>query len=168
MKRFLALALWFVTVPGLALADPFDGAYIGIEGGYTKLTASFGGISVSGDSGTVGGTVGYRTPVGAQQNIIVGIEGNIDFFTSDSDWGYGASGILGYRTDANWLFYGRGGYVRLDSDINVNGFLVGAGAEFMISGNWSVRGDFRYIFFEDVLGIGLNGQEYTVGLNYNF
>ncbi|MCH8862068.1 MAG: porin family protein [Proteobacteria bacterium] len=168
MKRFLAIALSFASVPGLALADPFDGAYIGIEGGYTKLTASLGGISVSDDSAIIGGTFGFRRPVGAQQKIIIGIEGNVDFFTNGSDFSYGASGILGYRTAGDWLIYGRGGYVRLDSDINIDGFLVGAGAEFLFSGNWSVRGDFRYIFFEDVLGVGLDGQEYTIGLNYNF
>lgn len=168
MKRFLALALWFATVPGLALADPFDGAYIGIEGGYTKIEASLGGFSVSDDSAVIGGTLGYRTLLGAQQSIVIGIEGNVDFFTNGSDFGYGASGILGFKTAANWLFYGRGGYIKLDSDINVDGFLIGAGAEFMTSGNWSIRGDFRYIFFEDVLGVGLDGQEYTVGLNYNF
>jgi opacity protein-like surface antigen len=168
MKRFLTLALLFVSAPGLALADPFDGGYIGIEGGYTKIEASLFGFSVSDDSGLVGGTFGFRGPVGAQQNFVVGIEGNVDLITNGSDWAYGASGILGYKTAGDWLIYARGGYVKFDSDINVDGLLVGVGAEFMTSGNWSIRGDFRYIFFEDVLGVNLNGQEYTIGVNYNF
>lgn len=167
MKRFLALALWFVATPGLALAEPFDGAYFGVEGGYAKVRASAFGISASSDSGVVGGTFGFRGPVGAQERIIIGIEGNVDLFTNGSDLGYGASGIFGYKTSDDWLIYARGGYVRLDSDINVDGILIGAGAEFMTAGNWSVRGDFRYTFFEDVLGISVNGQEYTIGLNYN-
>ncbi len=171
MRLFLIFALLVIGTQARAQQnDPFDGVYIGIEGGYADFTASIPGLSVSDDSGVFGGTLGYRTPVAAMGgSLILGVEGNFDFITNGSALAYGASGIFGYKPSNKWMIYGRAGYVRLNDDgIHLDGFQFGGGIEFMVSDRFSVRGDYRRSEFEKFLGIDLNSNAFTLGINFNF
>jgi outer membrane autotransporter protein len=60
---------------------------------------------------------------------------------------------------------------------NRAGWVIGYGAEFALTGNWSTRAEFDYVSFGDsnatasdgsVLNVGMHLYEATVGLNYRF
>jgi opacity protein-like surface antigen len=169
--RFLFVFVLFVMgSPALAQEnDAFKGGYIGIEGGYADLKASLGGLSASEDSGLIGATIGFRSPVQSDGKFILGVEGNFNFITNGSDLGYGAAAIAGFKTSSRAMVYARAGYVRLDSDVeNFDGFQFGGGFEFFVSSRMSLRVDYRRLEFEDFLGANINGNEITLGVNLNF
>jgi outer membrane immunogenic protein len=113
-----------------------------------------------------------------------------------TDRGLGSvTGRLGW-TWGPGLLYAKGGYAFTDTSLGVtvagvpvpfavtgnskNGFTVGAGLEYMLAPNWSVKGEYQYYNFSNttfapLTPVGLLGQtfrndEHTIkaGVNYRF
>ena len=182
MKRVCA-ALIFLTValPGMALAQDYSGLYGGIEGGIGVIKTD--GAILSGpvdevdNTGLIGGVFGFRSPITPNGRIVLGIEGTVDFLTSDSDWRYGGYGIAGYRVGETGLAYLRVGYGKLDGvntgvDNSLDGLVFGGGYEFGIRDRMSMRLDYRYLNYGGVdipdNVLDFDGHEITAGLLVNF
>lgn len=179
MKTFALVSLAALT--GLAVlsagahADPYRGFYVGVQGGYADLET--GRLvndvvtPVDRDAGLAGGIIGFRGPLNALDNrLVVGIEGNANFITNESDWNYGVSGIAGFRTSTQLMFYGRVGYERFDGDagIDLDGIGFGGGLEYLFRDSASFRLEYRYVDYENNAGRDSSSNMITVGLIWNF
>jgi outer membrane immunogenic protein len=127
------------------------------------------------------------------------------FFTSASsvstDWLFTGRGRLGWA-NTNWLLYATGGVAVTNASVNQTiallapfvwnvatsstrvGWTVGAGFEYAFNRNWSVKGEYLYLDFGNLNGVGVltppsAGFTYTnsthltaniarVGVNYHF
>jgi len=127
------------------------------------------------------------------------------FFTSTSsvstDWLFTGRGRLGWAAD-NWLLYATGGVAVTNVNVNQSigliapfvfnattsstrvGYTVGGGFEYAMDRNWSVKGEYLYVDFGTLNGVGaltpaFAGFTYTnsthltaniarAGLNYHF
>lgn len=127
--------------------------------------------------------------------------------TQKLDWLGSVRGRVGIAPGSNWLLYATGGlaygntsfshqFVRTDLNPNVGfagalsnsirtGWIIGAGAEYMLTSNWTVKGEYLYYdlgstrvvgapFNQAANGFGADGLYSTkgsiarVGLNYKF
>ena len=131
---------------------------------------------------------------------------NLGTVTQKLDWLGTVRGRVGITPASNWLLYATGGlayggtrfsnqFVRTDLNPNVGfagnlsqtpvGWTIGAGAEYMITSNWTVKGEYLYYnlgntrvtglpFNQPANGFGADGLYRTsgsivrVGLNYKF
>lgn len=174
----------------------WDGAYIGINGGY--------GWSNSGvtepDGAFGGGQLGYNWQ---RDRFVFGVEGDFqgadisgrasdgmgDFARTDMNWFSTVRGRVGI-TNGPWLLYGTGGVAFADFDNKLNlsgdtfrdsdtktGYAVGGGLEWAFSRNWSAKAEYLYMGFgdstlHDSFGnearINNDVQTVRVGLNYHF
>jgi outer membrane immunogenic protein len=156
----------YYKAPAYAPAFTWSGFYIGVNGGGgfgRSAWDSTGGFDISG--GLVGGTVGYNYQIG---QAVIGVEGDIDwadingttnnacFFgckTSD-DWLSTVRGRVGYAA-GRFMPYVTGGAAFGDIKASTPGFAggsatnagwtVGAGLEFAVAGNFSVKAEYLYV-----------------------
>jgi outer membrane immunogenic protein len=163
-----------VAVP---IAFDWTGFYVGAQAGYMwgDVSAPYGAVGGPFDSdqddfdqdGFVGGVhIGYN----AQFNqIVVGLEADAEFSGVEGDddgsggdvngldhnWMGSVRARLGFAFD-NFLPYVTGGVAFLDADatapvddddVTFVGWTVGAGLEYAITQNWSVRAEYRYTDF---------------------
>jgi outer membrane immunogenic protein len=118
-----------------------------------------------------------------------------------TDWLFTGRGRIGWTTD-NWLLYVTGGVAVANLSVNQSiallapfvfnasasdtrvGYTVGAGFEYAFNRNWSVKGEYLYLDFGNLNGVGVltpafAGFAYTnsthltaniarVGINYHF
>lgn len=171
----------------------WEGAYIGINGGYGWSNSTF----TDPEGGFGGGQIGYNWQ---RDRFVFGFEGDIqgadisgrafdpsDFATAHSDvnWFSTVRGRLGFASGP-WLFYGTGGLAvaGVDTHINVGpdhfrdsntdvGYAAGGGIEWAFAPNWSAKAEYLYIGLgDDTLSSGdrINNDFQTVrlGLNYKF
>jgi len=144
----------------------WTGFYIGLNGGGgfgRSAWDSTGGFDVTG--GLVGGTVGYNYQFG---QAVAGIEGDIDWAdingtttttcplgckTSDT-WLSTVRGRLGYAADRFMPFVTGGaafGDIRATTpgftgaSTTNTGWTAGAGLEFALAGNWTVKAEYLYV-----------------------
>lgn len=158
--------LWFGTtiLAAAAMAAPAAAQtqadfYVGAQAGYHDL----GDNPFGDDDGAIFGTyVGVDVPVG--EMVILGVEGNYNLGTGAIDSEYGIAGKLGVRVGQGAQIFARGGYQEVNFDLNnlVGGpvpggvddtegdYLVGAGAQFMVSPNVSLRAVLDTIAFDSV------------------
>ncbi|MCA1749806.1 MAG: porin family protein [Sphingomonadales bacterium] len=168
--------LWFGSVilsaavmASPAMAQSQADFYIGAQGGYHDV----GDNPLGGDDGAIFGTyVGVDVPVG--ETFVVGVEGNYNLGTGAIDSEYGIAGKLGFNASPTSQFFVRGGYQEVNFDLEnlVGGpvpagiddtdgdYLVGAGAQFRVSENVSVRGVLDTIAFDSIRA--------TAGLAFHF
>ncbi len=184
----------------------WSGFYAGINGGFGFGSYTSGGSNYFGNAsgGLVGGTVGYNYQSG---HLVAGIEADLDYSTvgaSGSPYGnvnsYASMDAMGtvrarfgYTFDRT-LLYVTGGYAgasvrgtlydnRFATRYNnsnssyLNGFAIGAGVEYAITQNISVKGEYIFSsfggnsFFQntpDSLNSGLNVSTIRAGLAYHF
>lgn len=142
-------------------ATPYDwsGIYLGLQAGGAWLRADDSSDAVSMKSGAFGGYVGANWQNG---NLVFGIEGDINYTSSDgdiygidtgADWQGAIRARLGYAID-NVLIYGAGGLAVTRAYIDappivseketLTGWTIGAGAEYAFQQNWIARLDYRY------------------------
>jgi len=187
----------FVNDPIPAAQVPayaWSGAYIGFNAGYAggkaELSAEEGSVSITGN-GFIGGVqAGYNWQVGS---AVYGIETDIQYSdiavtTADVDlieidW-FGTTRLrAGFLPTDNFLVYATGGvaYGKLSSiiaevsDTRV-GWTVGAGAEYAIDNNWSLKTEYLYTdlgsmsveSFGEVGDIDFKFHTVRAGLNYKF
>ncbi len=182
----------------------WTGFYVGINGGYLFDT---GGSRQSGEGFSIGGTVGYNYQIG---NIVVGLEGDLAYveqnnrnsFAFGAGNGFGSNdmtyfgtvrGRLGFAFD-RFLVYGTGGLAFADQNNNSNfggfgrssndvqfGYTIGAGLEYALTNNWSVKAEYLYYDLGSsrnstfVAGPGFftnnsdnRGSVVRAGINYRF
>jgi len=175
----------------------WDGAYIGVNGGYGWSNAG----PTEPDGGFGGGQLGYNWQRG---NIVFGLEGDIqagdisgraytfdgDTARSDVNWFSTVRGRLGF-TNGPWLLYATGGLAIADVDNRVNlvgapsfhnsetltGYAVGGGLEWKFTQNWSAKAEYLYLGLGNSTLYNSDGdsgrvnndiQTVRVGLNYHF
>jgi outer membrane immunogenic protein len=190
----------YYKAPVMAPIYNWTGFYIGINGGGgfgRSNWDSTGGFNTSG--GLVGGTIGYNYQAG---QAVFGLEGDIDWAningttnnfcplgckTSDN-WLSTVRGRLGYAAD-RFMPYVTGGAAFGDIKANAPGFVgadndkagwtVGAGLEFAVAPNWSLKAEYLYVDlgkFNCGVSCGLtttNNVSFTTnlvraGVNYRF
>jgi outer membrane immunogenic protein len=151
-----------------------------IELGVTESMADLNGVSGTGVIGTV--EVGYDRQFG---NIVAGVFFNYDFGDDVSSSlriedlnvnakqtdSWTAGGRLGYLVNPGTLAYVLGGYTQSTFELGIPGFgsaddtfagwTVGGGLETRLSGNWYLKGEYRFTEFDtngyaavDVVGDG--------------
>lgn len=153
-----------------AMAQSEADFYIGGQAGYHDLGDNpLGGDD---DGAIVGVYGGVDVPVG--ERLILGVEGNWNRGSNAIDYEYGIAGKLGVRVGERAQVFARGGYQEVDVDLGnvVNGpvpaglddtdgdYLVGAGAQYRLNENLSLRGVVDTIEFDTV--------RLTAGLAYHF
>jgi outer membrane immunogenic protein len=141
----------------------WTGLYVGINGGYAFGTSNWDvpPIDTSPKGGMVGATLGYNYQTGVW---VWGLEGDIDYsFVKGSSacgagtcetknsWFATARGRIGYAGWTNWLPYITGGVAAGDikatspvgeaTKTNI-GYAFGAGLEYALWTNWSVKGEY--------------------------
>ncbi len=193
----LAAHRQYTKAPPMAPLPTWAGFYIGAMGGYASESDSFASMK----GGFAGGTIGYNWQ---QANVVFGLEADAawaDVSTSATVFGVtGESkirdmgtvrGRLGYAFGPA-LLYATGGYAWADNRISFtvpgvlsvsdshvhNGYVVGAGLEYMFAPKWSVKGEYLYKSFggENYTFAGvpagstgnLNIHSGQVGINYHF
>ncbi len=171
----------------------WEGAYVGVNGGYGWSNSSF----TEPEGGFGGGQIGYNWQRG---RFVFGVEGDIQAADisgraydpmndatahSDVNWFSTVRGRLGF-TSGPLLIYGTGGLAVADFDSHVRvddlhfrdsntdvGYAVGGGVEWAFAPNWSMKAEYLYLGFgDDTLSSGdrINNdfQAVRVGLNYKF
>ena len=163
--RIVILLAAALLLPTAVHAQQFDGVYVGVQAGYGRLKASVGGFSVTDDTAVIGAFVGYRAKTSPSGSLVLGVEIDGNYITNDSDLFLGASGIAGYMTNPTSMIYARAGYARWENEfIDLDGWMTGVGYEHFFSGTNSFRLDYRYIDFENFLGVNPTAHAITVGL----
>jgi outer membrane immunogenic protein len=175
----------------------WDGAYIGVNGGYGWSNAG----PTEPDGGFGGGQIGYNWQ---RDRIVFGLEGDIqggdisgaaytfggDTAHTETNWFATVRGRLGVASGP-WLLYATGGLAVADVDNRVNlvgspsfhdsdtltGYAVGGGLEWKFAQNWSAKAEYLYLGLGDstlrnsdgdTFKINNDVQTVRVGLNYHF
>jgi len=184
--------------------------YGSLNGDMTAFTPfnGFNGFPVSGLDGSsfLGGVqLGYNYQM---DNIVLGLEGDFSWmsvsegstnnppgtlFTRDLDWTATIAPRIGFAQD-QWLLYVKGGLALGGFDVGHQqqnnfisasstelGYMLGAGIEYAIDSNWSVKLEYNYLNFgDDEIDINSNfGPDISVeqggdlhavkvGVNYRF
>jgi outer membrane immunogenic protein len=195
MKLLTATALFLLASPAAFAADlapqpvepavpvelPYSwtGFYVGVHAGgiFSNAKLSVPGTFTRGSfdsTGFIGGAhAGYNLQF--DNNIVIGLEGDIDYSSLsktrflgagtygkfENQWQGSVRGRIGYAFD-RWLPYLTGGVafgeqkfsifspvvgVGLSSDDTRVGWTAGGGIEYAWDDNWSVRGEVRYTDF---------------------
>jgi outer membrane immunogenic protein len=149
----------------------WSGFYVGVNGGWgwSRSSYDFAGTSSGtfhGDGGLVGGTIGYNYQAG---QTVWGIEGDLDWANingsaacpvgvatceTKNKWLSTIRGRLGYAAD-RFMPYLTGGVAFGNVQANVpgvgsasstrTGWTVGAGVEYALSPNWSLKTEYLYV-----------------------
>jgi outer membrane immunogenic protein len=165
----------------------WSGFYVGVNAGYGFGKADAAGANVDPSGFLAGGTIGYNLQTGVW---VWGLEGDFDYSAMKdskagvevkSPWFATARGRIGYAGWGNLMPYITGGaaFANLkataagvsDNATRV-GWTAGAGLEYAMWSNWSVKVEYLYA---DLGTYSLNGTDvdYTTnivraGLNYRF
>jgi outer membrane immunogenic protein len=164
----------------------WTGFYVGINGGYGFGEADVGGVTFDTNGFIVGGTVGYNLQTGVW---VWGIEGDFAYSDMKDDvagveakvpWFGTVRGRIGYAGWGSLLPYITGGAaiakMEVDgaaggSDTRV-GYTIGAGLEYALFSNWSVKAEYLYADLGtfDISGTDVDFKTHIVraGLNYRF
>jgi outer membrane immunogenic protein len=159
----------YAKAPPVSLLFDWSGFYVGVNGGWawSRSEYDFGGAgstSFNGDGWLAGGTLGANYQVG---RTVFGIEGDLAWADIHGSAGCAAGtcettnkwlgtvrGRLGYAID-RFMPYITGGaaFGKVEADVPGTGsasdtrfgWTVGAGAEYALSQNWSVKGEYLYV-----------------------
>ena len=194
-----ASATFFVAVPAFAqdiVRAPFTGPRVEGLIGYDSVSDGNDQDSSASSGVVYGGAVGYDAQVGG---VVLGVEGEITGSTTDTrtdnlinagdrlrlDAGRDlyAGGRVGYVISPLAMIYAKGGYtnarvearydsgnVRIDDHADLDGFRIGAGLEYRLSGNTYVKGEYRYSNYSSVDGYDtdVDRHQLIAGLGLRF
>ena|SRR5205085_3914487 len=165
-----AAAAAFAATPAFAQ----DAAPTAFNGGHVEAIAGFdslhgGGDSESGIAFGIAGGYDFRTG-----GAVIGIELEAaDSTISDSGVSADRDLYAGVRVGGviseRGLLYAKAGYTNARASfagtgVNFDGIRAGAGLEWMLGSNLSIRGEYRYSNYED----GLSRHQGVVGLGFRF
>ena len=178
---FSGASLILALTPGLAQAQDFSGPYVGAQAGIgildTKGSTIAGPFDDTSTSAVASAVLGYRTPLGEDGPLVLGIEGDVGIYSKGSDARYGVSGLVGFRVGDNGMAYARGGYawrdgIRTGVGKGIDGPVYGGGFEFGLSEQLSFRIDYKYLDYDDVNVpdniANFSGHEVTGGVLLTF
>ena len=169
-------SVYQIQVPPLAGLD-FNG--VGAEGVFGELTVGYDymltqrmlvGVYADYRFGNIATTLDIGAPLGFNADVT-------------HDHGYDILARLGYLVTPSTLAYVLGGYSHQHFDLSTNigfgldwdsdGYVVGAGMETVLAGNWSLKGEYRYTEYsgEDfgltgLLDVTASNHTFHAGLNY--
>jgi outer membrane immunogenic protein len=166
----------------------WSGFYVGINGGYGWGTADAAGVNADPKGIVAGGTLGYNLQTGAW---VWGVEGDFNYSGMKDDvagvdvkvpWFATLRGRIGYAGWNAWMPYITGGatYAKFEAsgaganaDDSRVGWTVGAGIEYALFNNWSVKLEYLYADLGSFdLGAGadidVKANIVRAGLNYRF
>ena len=153
----------------------WTGFYVGINGGgafgHSELSNTRGSTGYNVTGGLVGGTIGYNYQI---NQLVLGIEGDIDWAdisgnsssgicatfacSTKNDWLGTVRGRIGYAFD-RFMPYVTGGAAFGDVKTSVAGFsgqtdtragwTAGGGLEFAINGPWTAKVEYLYVDLGD-------------------
>lgn len=152
--------------PAPAVAAPvpsftWSGLYLGAQAGYGWGNTDVRGLDPKGL--IVGGFAGYNVQLDGSP-VVFGVETDFNFADVDdrvaggkfkSDWTGATRGRVGYAFE-RFLVYGAAGVAYADSEVKafgskdsktVYGYTVGGGAEYAVTDNVALRGEYRYTDF---------------------
>lgn len=171
------------------------GLYAGVVGGGVWGTSQFvglpGAVEFDMSGFQFGGTLGYNWQVG---RFVYGIEGDLSYSTNSGNVGavevtedFAATirGRFGYTFSERTLVYATGGYAGANISISGggataekwrNGWTLGAGLEYALKPNWTVKGEYLFVSYMDdvnglaapVTNVSLDESLFRIGLNYKF
>lgn len=195
-----------MPIAGAVVAPAFSwtGFYVGANIGYAAMnvrnTGGAGFVTPSGNGFAAGAQLGFNYQV---NNIVLGIEGDLGYLgisrtlpcgnpafncNSRMNWDASVRARLGIAIDRALLyvtgglaiaeyrgFTSTGGVFFRDGSTRV-GWTIGAGAEFAVSGNWTVRAEYLYANYGsrnmtyDVVypNVRVETHKVRVGVNYLF
>jgi outer membrane immunogenic protein len=170
----------------IAPAFSWSGFYVGLNAGYAFGKGDYGPATADLNGYLVGGTVGYNFQAGSW---VFGVEGDFALAGIKEDVGGGeikvpwfgtARGRIGYAGWSNMLPYITGGaaFAKMEingagseSDTNI-GWTVGAGLEYALWSNWSVKVEYLYADLGTYVFAGglvdYNTHIVRGGINYRF
>jgi outer membrane immunogenic protein len=153
----------YAPAPYLAPYYNWTGFYVGLNGGGGWGTSTWSGFSSFNTSGgLIGGTVGYNRQFGP---LVAGIEGDLDWANikgggictfgcqTTDNWLGTVRGRLGYAAD-RWMPYITGGLAfgnfqaasTIGNSNTTNaGWTVGAGVEYGLVSNVTVKAEYLYV-----------------------
>ncbi len=165
----------------------WDGAYIGLTGGYGWADGTFSnaGVATSDDfdGGRFGGFVGYNWAVSS--GFVAGLEADLNYDWNENRYGTatdvetglngGLRARIGYGMDRA-LLYAAGGYTAtnfsvegpgVNVDETLHGWTIGAGVDFAVTDNIFTRVEYRYNDYGDrnILGVNTNFDQHVVGVS---
>lgn len=186
-----------VAVEAMAAAHDWNGAYVGVFGGYGWGDADWGtgwNLTVPLDGWLLGGTVGANFQ---SDNLVFGVEGDLAWSdiggvtdcpnpnfdcTTDINWLGTLRGRVGFAADAALIYATAGlaiaGVENADDDttnaappfVSSNtyvGWTAGAGVEFAVSDNMTVKAEYLYVDLgeQTITAADMNvGADSTVGI----
>ena len=165
-----------IEVPPLGGLD-FNG--IGAEGVFGELTIGYDymltqrmlvGVYADYRFGNIATTLDIGAPLGFNADVTL-------------DHGYDILARLGYLVTPSTLAYVLGGYSHQHFDLSTSigfgldwdsdGYVVGAGMETVLAGNWSLKGEYRYTEYSDedfgltgLLDVTASTHTFHAALNY--
>lgn len=170
----------------------WTGAYVGGQIGYgwgqSDLDSDFGSTSFDPDGFLGGVHAGYNYQF--SNNVVLGIEADVDYSDMDGDGDFDVAGFsgsseldwqgsvrarLGYAYDrvlpylTGGVAFGKyehrisDGVDSFSDDDTYVGWTIGAGLEYAMTDNWTVRGEYRYTDFGDQ-DFNFGGADYNVDL----
>lgn len=154
--KILAIALAGLIIPAQTwAAGPFEGPYGGVSAGVGILKqegAIFAGpFEEKTTSVLVGGLLGIRTGLGDNGQFVIGLEADVNYYTSGSDWRYGIYGTAGIKVGDKSLLYVRGGYGKLTGrEDGLDGLVFGGGYEFAFSESMNLRLDYKNLHYGEI------------------
>lgn len=187
MKKYLLTTILATSISSMAIAEPFNGPYLGAQGGYDSYhldtTGIFPGFSGRADFGGTGGSFGLFAGYGKTfNNVYLGgeLEGSLnsadaklsdnvgDNFGVKSKNTFGAAIRAGFLLNPTTLLYGTVGAVRskydgtgqLTGSKSLTGTRLGLGAETAISAKVTARLGWSYTDYQDYkyAGGGINAK----------
>lgn len=186
-------AIALTAVSSMASAGELEGSYLGLGTGYSWTDSDVSGTNVDTDGMTVGVYGGHIWNMG--HNWFTGVEGEVfngdvdgsrNGFNVEQEWSLGASGLVGYQFNKDWMAYGKLGVVTTQFETNdagtsddvwIYGARAGLGAEYTITPNWALRGEYNYTNYADENvaasgggSVNLEPESHAVvfGLSYRF
>jgi outer membrane immunogenic protein len=199
MRTIIAGAIAAITLATPAMAQeyaPFTGPRIEGVVGWDRLSDGTGQDSGSSDGVVYGGQIGYDFQAG---RAILGVEGEVTGSTTDTradallvagdrlvvDAGRDlyVGGRVGLAVSPNAMIYAKGGYTnariettyttgttRVEDGVNLDGYRLGAGVEYKLSGNTYLKGEYRYSNYSNADGydIDLDRHQLLGGVGIRF
>lgn len=165
-----ALLVAATATPAFAQSAPasFNGGHIEAIGGFDSISG--GGDSQSGVAYGLAGGYDFRSGGAVFGVELEATESTVEDSGVEAGRDLYAGGRIGAVAGDNVLIYAKAGYTNARASASgfggtdFDGVRVGAGVEFLIGHNLSLRGEYRYSNYQD----GLSRNQGLAGLGFRF